>query len=147
MKEEKPFSKKLLHVGVVVRDIEKTIKRLESLGIGPFKNDPPPTFAGKMLFRGRPYDPNIKVFKAGIGDIELELFENVKGDSPWKEFLDSKGEGIHHIGFAETDIENEVARLTGLGAKVLNSVRVQGGGGADYLDVGIGGLIIELEQK
>ena len=147
MTAKSPFSKKLIHLGVVVRDIDKAVKRLESLGIGPFRDEPPPPLMGKMLFRGKPYDPNIKVFKAKIGDIELELFENVEGESPWGEFLDSKGEGIHHIAFAADDIDNEVASLTEQGASILHSVRSKGGGGSDYLDLGVGGLIIELEKR
>ena len=37
---ETKFSNKFLHVGVIVKDMDKAIERLESLGIGPFKPYP-----------------------------------------------------------------------------------------------------------
>ena len=34
-----------------------------------------------------------------MGSLEIELIQPLEGQSPHKEFLDSKGEGIHHIAF------------------------------------------------
>ena len=93
-KTETKFSNKFLHVGVVVRDMEKAIERLESLGIGPFKTydfESLPPLKGPLLFRGKPYEGEVKVYVAKIGNIELELFQPVSAESPFKEFLDEKG--------------------------------------------------------
>jgi methylmalonyl-CoA/ethylmalonyl-CoA epimerase len=141
-----PFSK-LAHVGVVVRDMDKAIERLSSLGIGPFEAISVPPATGKPLFRGRPFDLDLKVkgLAAKIGEVKLELLQPVDGDSPWKEFLDSKGEGIHHIAFAVDDIDKEVAKFTEQGVSILLSGKWQGGGCA-YLDLGVGGIIFELVQ-
>ena len=105
----------MLHVGVVVRDINKAAKRLESLGIGPFKlfdASSLPPLADKRYFRGEPYQGKVKVMTAEMGNMKLELFQPLEGKSPWQEFLDDKGEGIHHIGFKMDDYDSDVARFT-----------------------------------
>ena len=140
-----PFSK-LIQVGLVVRDMDKTIERLTSLGIGPFEPKilPPER---KEWFRDKPLDANLKLTAAKMGDVELELVQPVEGESPHKEFLDSKGEGIQHIAFAVSDVEKEVAKLTKKGVSVLLRAKFPGGGGVAYLDLGAGGLVVELIQR
>jgi methylmalonyl-CoA/ethylmalonyl-CoA epimerase len=149
MTEQSPFSLKMGHVAVVVRDMDKTIKRLESLGIGPFKPydfDSLSPLVGKLLFHGKPYEGKVKVFVANMGDISMEIFQPLEGISPHQEFLDKKGEGIHHIAFLMNDFEKDVARFTNQGVEVVHFARQENGGGAVYLDLGVGGLVIELEK-
>ena len=150
-KEKYPFSRPLVHVAVVVRDMDKAIKRLESLGIGPFipyPFDSISPLAGKLLFQGKPLEGggNVKIFIGKIGSIALELFEPTEGVSPQREFLESKGEGIHHIAFGVDDFDKELARFTEKGVNILQIARMVNGGGACYLDIGTGGLIFELEK-
>jgi methylmalonyl-CoA/ethylmalonyl-CoA epimerase len=147
MAAESTFSK-LMQVGIVVRDMDKAIERLSSLGIGPFKPIllPPDR---QEWFRGKPRKPleaNVKINIAKIGGVEIELIEPVEGESPHKEFLESKGEGLQHIAFAVDDLDKEVAKLTKQGVKVLLRTKWQSGGIA-YLDLDVGGLIIELIQR
>jgi catechol 2,3-dioxygenase-like lactoylglutathione lyase family enzyme len=145
MAEKSPFSK-LSHIAVVVRDMDTAVKRLESLGIGPFEVATLPPGA-EMFFHDKPLDAELKEFKAVIGDIKLELFEPGKGESPHKEFLDSRGEGIHHIGFYVDDIDEVVAKLTKQGAREIFAGKMQGRLGAAYLDLAVGNIIMEFEQK
>jgi methylmalonyl-CoA/ethylmalonyl-CoA epimerase len=76
----------------------------------------------------------------------LEVIQPLEGKSPHQEFLDNHGEGIQHIAFAVDDLNREVAQLTKKGVSVLLSanlpkVRVA------YLDLGAGGLVVELMQE
>ena len=138
-----PFSK-LSHVGVVVRDMDKAVKRLESLGIGPFEPLSPLPMTGN--FRGKPFTPDCKTLMAKMGEIGLELLQPVKGESPWQEFLDSKGEGIHHIAFDVDDIDEMVTKLTEQGACVILTGKLQGRLKSAYVDLGIGSIILSLFQ-
>jgi methylmalonyl-CoA/ethylmalonyl-CoA epimerase len=132
------------HVSIVVRDLDKARERLESLGIGPFKGVTVPPVK-ESLFRGKPYRARVKGVVAWIGkEAAIELTQPVEGASTWKEFLDEKGEGMHHISFHVDDLDKAMAKLTQQGCSVLKLTRWQGGGSA-YIDVGVGGLIIELE--
>lgn len=149
MAEKSLFSRKLAHVGMVVRDMHKTVKRLELLGMGPFK---PYDFSslsplvGKCLFRGMPYEGTSKLLVGKIGDVTVELFQPIEGESPFKEFLDRKGEGVHHLAFTVDDLDREVARFTDQGVNILHSARQENGGGAIYLEIGVPDFNIELEQ-
>lgn len=141
--EKSPFSK-LIHVGVVVRDIDKAIKYLSSLGVGASQPSSPPGPMTEALFRGKPVDWKLKVSFAKIGQSWLELLQPIEGASSLKEFLDSKGEGVHHIAFAVDDLDKEVAKLAKRGVRVLMSGRWAGGGFA-YLETdAVGGIVIEL---
>ena len=135
---------KLMQVGLVVRDMDKAVKRFSVLGFGPFtpKMLPPGT---KEWFRGKPFHVNVDVKATMVGNVELELCQPVSGESPHQEFLDSKGEGIQHVMFAVDDLEKEIARLTQLGATILLRANFEDGGLA-YLDLDASGFIVELIQ-
>ena len=137
---------KITQVGVVVRDVEKVVERLSSLGIGPFEPKALPPDR-KEWFRGKPMDAEFNIQAARIGDVELELIQPVSGESPHKEFLETKGEGIQHVMFAVDDFSETVARLTEKGAGELLRAKFPGGGGVAYLDLNVGGIIVELVQK
>ena len=137
---------KLTQVGVVVRDVEKTIKRLTALGIGPFQQMVLPP-EREEWFRGKRMYADFKIYGAMIGDIQIELIQPLSGDSPHKEFLATKGEGIQHVMFAVDDFDKEVARLTKKGATELLRAKFPGGRGVAYLDLGVGNIIFELVQK
>ena len=139
-----PFSK-LIQVGVVVKDLDKTVERLSSLGIGPFTPMPLPPDA-EQWFRGKPLDAKFKISGAKLGEIVLELIQPVEGESPHQEFLDTKGEGIQHIAFAVDNLDQEVAKLTKKGVDVLLKANL-GNIRVAYLDLGIGGLVMELLQR
>jgi methylmalonyl-CoA/ethylmalonyl-CoA epimerase len=142
-RELKSTFSQLIQVGLVVKDLNKTVQRLESMGIGPFKANKPEVVE-KSLFRGKPLDPNFKQLSTKIGDIELEIFEPGEQTSPWKEFLDRKGEGIHHIAFYSIDPLKEAEKFKGKGVDVfLGSKDVKGRSGV-YLDLNISDIIFEL---
>ena len=136
----------LTQVGVVVKDVNKVVERLSSLGIGPFepKNLPPDR---NEWFRGKPMDADFNIQAARIGNVELELIQPLKGDSPHKEFLETKGEGIQHVMFAVDDFEKELDRLTKQGVEVLLRAKFPGTSGVAYLDLGAGNFVVELVQK
>jgi len=61
--------------------------------------------------------------------------------------LETKGEGINHLGFLVDDIDREVAKLVKKGFKVISSGKFLTGGGFAYFDTGkVGGILFELIQ-
>jgi methylmalonyl-CoA/ethylmalonyl-CoA epimerase len=135
---------KLVHIGVVVRDIDETVKRLESFGIGPFAAPPLPPVVPSLYYRGKPSHSEVKILQTKIGNVELELFQPVSGEDPWREFLDSKGEGIHHIAFESDDPFKTAEEFSKKGAYVLHSGKLPDGGGGVYIDLGAGNIILEI---
>jgi methylmalonyl-CoA/ethylmalonyl-CoA epimerase len=143
-KEKSTFSN-MFQVGVVVKDIEKTIESLSRLGIGPFYSKMPPPTA-TSIYRGRPFKAADRVIikATQLGNVELELIQPLEGGSPHRDYLESKGEGIQHLAFAVDNLENSVTELTSEGSAVVLDGRRPDGKGVAYVDLNIAGLIVEL---
>jgi len=140
-----PFAR-IDQVGVVVKDLEKAVDYYSSLGIGPFEglnlNRKARTVYGKAV------DDVKNVSRvAQMGAVQLELIQPVSGESIQREFLETRGEGVNHLGFFVDDVDKEVAKLVAKGFKVISSVTYVGGGSVAYLDTDrLGGVQFELIQ-
>ena len=129
---------------VVVKDLEKTARRMETLGIGQVVHGQPPEGAEGLFYRGKPFDSNFKALIMRIGNLSLEFIQPDNKPNPWSDFLKARGEGIHHIGFQVKDVEKEVNRLTSLGAEVPFYGKINGKIGAAYIDLKVANLFLEL---
>ena len=99
---------KIEHIGIAVKDIEKSNDLFEKLfGNSHYKIEEVESEGVKTSF-----------FKAGPN--KIELLEATNPDSPIAKFIDKKGEGIHHIAFEVEDIKEEIKRLKKEGFVVLN---------------------------
>ena len=49
--------------------------------------------------RRRPVEQKVRLSIAYSGDTQIELIQHVSGETCYKEFLDRRGEGLHHLGF------------------------------------------------
>ena len=137
---------KLTQVGVVVKDVKQVAERLAFLGIGPFQEMKLPTDR-QELFRGKPALADAKIMGTTLGGTQLELIQPVATESPHREFLETRGEGIQHIMVAVDDIEKEIKRLTDKGCTILLDIRMPGGRHGAYIDLHAGGIIVEMFQK
>lgn len=130
--------KKIEHIGIAVKDLEKSNKLFEQLfGLPHYKIEEVASEGVKTSF-----------FEAGPN--KIELLEATNPDSPIAKFIDKKGEGIHHIAFAVDDINSEIKRLEKEGFIVLNNTPKKG---ADNKLVAFlhpkstNGVLIELCQE
>jgi len=136
----------LTQVGVVVKDVERVVERLTDIGIGPFEPMNLPADR-EEYFRDKRMYADFNIHATRIGNVQLELIQPLSGDSPHKEFLDTRGEGIQHVMFAVDDLEKTTAQLTGKGVTVLLRAKFPGSGGIAYMDFGAGNIVVELVQK
>jgi len=98
--KEKIMLKEMVHVCVVVKDVEKTAQVLaEKFGIGPFEIRVKHYPKTKASMHGEAVEYTLKFGYSKVGLIVLELVETVKGKTMYQEFFEKHGEGIHHIGF------------------------------------------------
>ena len=87
-------------------------------------------------------------FKSGPN--KIELLQATNPESPIAKFINKKGEGVHHIAFAVSDIKVEIERLKKEGFVVLNEIPKKG---ADNKLVAFlhpkttNGVLIELCQE
>ena len=144
---EKSASWKFHHLGVVVKDLDKAIEYYQSLGIGPFVSNPSEVATDRKVY-GKPANIKLKGAEAHLGPIKFELIQPVEGESVQKEFLESKGEGMNHIGFVVNDLEKEVRKLEEKGFSVISSGKIPPSGGFAYVGTNkVGGVVIELIKK
>ena len=141
--EKSPFSR-FDHVAVVVKDMDKAIQHFSSLGIGPFERGNWPHIIEHVV-RGKPCYARNKVRLAPMGSAGLELIQPLEGETIQREFLQTKGEGVHHLGFLVDDLDKEVDNLIKRGIKVVQSGRRAKAGGHAFIEVG--GIILELTQR
>ena len=64
-----------------------------------------------------------------IGETHIELLEPTADDSPIAKFIESRGEGIHHISYKTDDIDEQLARAAGEGCKLIHEKPIMGAGG------------------
>jgi methylmalonyl-CoA/ethylmalonyl-CoA epimerase len=136
----------LTQVGVVVKDVEKVVERLGVLGIGPFEKMALPP-EREEYFRGKRMDADFDIRGTRMGNVQLELIQPLSGDSPHKEFLETKGEGIQHVMYQVDNLEETVKELTEKGVEILLDAKFPGGHGIAYIDLGAANIVIELSQK
>jgi methylmalonyl-CoA/ethylmalonyl-CoA epimerase len=146
--DEKSVYSNLHHVCLVVKDIDKAVTHYRALGIGPFQA--PPVKPSELTLKGKPIPLdyfNRQEVMGKMGTINLQLCQPISGESPWQEFLDAKGEGVHHLGFFVDDIKKETDQFKAAGFEVLLAAKFEGGGGAAYIDISkTGDFYIELIQ-
>jgi len=104
-KELKSLFPRLAQIGVVVHNLDASMKHYESiLGIVPYRViERSPTAEGKKYYFGKESDFFQKVALYQLGDIEFELLQPFGGDSVLSDYLAAHGEGIHHIAFDTGD--------------------------------------------
>ncbi len=55
--------------------------------------------ANGKTFRGRPADHNFSIAIAYSGNTQIELIQHISGETTYREYLERRGEGPHHLGF------------------------------------------------
>jgi methylmalonyl-CoA/ethylmalonyl-CoA epimerase len=133
-------------IGVVVNDVDKTVEFFSSvLGIGPWRTVEVTRTKEQITSGGSPY--RVKLAFTTLGPVQVELIQVLEGKTVHSQFLERKGEGLHHLGFYVSNLDEIVAELGRRGIGVLQSVRGPGSGFA-YMDTGsVGGVIVELIQR
>ena len=138
---------KFTHVGTIVKDLDQAIGYFQSLGIGPFVPNASEVVTDRKVY-GKPAKIKLRGAAAPLGPIRFEVMQPVEGNSVQKEFLESKGEGINHIGFIVDNLEEEVKKLEECGFRAVSTGKIPPNGGFAYMDTNkIGGVMIELIQK
>lgn len=132
--------------GYVVADIDRAIAEWLRAGVGPWFTlyD---TEQSAMYFHGERSDPVLSIAWSNSGDMQLELIQP-RDDRPsvYREFLDAGHVGLHHVAFWADDFDGVVAQAADAGWQVVQSG--DGGGVARfvYLDLGVGGTIVEVME-
>ncbi len=141
-------------IAVVVRDLDAAMDRyITDLGIGPWDvYTYGPQRLWKMTYRGVEQPYTMKIALTFVGPTMYELIEPLdQGANVYQEFLDERGEGLHHLGYYVANIDEAIADMEAQGYPLLQSGRgfgVDHDGAYAYFDTekSFGCIVEAIEQ-
>jgi len=104
------------HVGIAVRDLEAAATRYSRLLGVP------------LAYRERVASDGVDVVVFALGPTRVELVAPFAPGSVQK-FLDQRGEALHHVAYAVTDLPAAMARAAAAGAELIDPEPRPGAGG------------------
>ncbi|MEM2211215.1 MAG: methylmalonyl-CoA epimerase [Nitrososphaerales archaeon] len=100
--------KKIDHIGIAVKNLDNALKLYkDAFGL---------EFKSIEVVK----DQKVRVATIPIGDVKIELIEPIEIDSPITKFIESRGEGIHHIALESDNISNMLKSLKEKGYKLID---------------------------
>ena len=106
--------KKIEHIGIAVKDLEKSEDIFERLlGTKSYKSEDVKSEGVITSF-----------FK--VANQKIELLKASSENSPISRFIDKRNEGVHHIALHVDSIEKEVERLERLGFEFISTIPKKG---------------------
>ena len=109
-----PVQGRIHHVATVVKDIDAAVKfHVEVLGLPLEQIADVPSQEVRIAF-------------LTAGDSKIELVAPTNSTSGVARFLESKGEGFHHLCLEVADIDAELQRLAATGIQLINAAAVEG---------------------
>jgi methylmalonyl-CoA/ethylmalonyl-CoA epimerase len=138
------------HVGIACHDLEATTAFYEA------------TFGLTVVSRETNSEQGVReamlvvsVVPAGapdspIGASYVQLLEPLGRDTPVGRFLERRGQGIHHVGYAVADIEAAMAAVSATGIRLLDARPRHGSMGASIAflhPADVGGVLTELVES
>jgi methylmalonyl-CoA/ethylmalonyl-CoA epimerase len=105
------------HLGIAVRSLAESVKYYETaLGL-------------KCEHIEEVASQKVRTAFFDVGGTHVELLEPTAPDSPIAQFLEKRGEGIHHIAFATDDITSQLGQARGAGVKLIHETPFAGAAG------------------
>jgi methylmalonyl-CoA/ethylmalonyl-CoA epimerase len=82
-----------------------------------------------------------------IGDTKIELLESTDPEGPIGKFIEKRGEGIHHIAFAVSNLEDHLKHAEKQGVRLIDDKPRKGAEGLDIAFLhpkSTAGVLIEI---
>ena len=130
------------HVGIAVRDLEAGIELYTSLfGLAVAGRETNETQGVReaMLY----------VADGPSGSSYVQLLEPLGPDTPVGKFLETRGEGVHHVGYGVADVAAALDELRAEGIRLVDERPRHGSLGASIAFLhpkSVGGVLTELVQ-
>jgi methylmalonyl-CoA/ethylmalonyl-CoA epimerase len=106
------------HVGIAVRDLEAASLVYRRLGLTPEGDDE--VIVSQAV--------RVRAFR--VGESLLELLEPTAPESPIAVFIEKRGPGLHHLAVRVLNLEAEIIRLKGEGARFIDETPRAGRAGS-----------------
>ena len=129
--------KTLNHVAIAVNNLDEALKTFETL------------LGHKAAQVKEVPDQKIKAAMIHVGDVEVELLQPTDAGTGVAKFLETRGEGVHHICFEVDDVDKELQEMAAKGVETIDKKGRPGlAGKIGFLHPkSTKGVLIELAQK
>lgn len=138
-----PVFNRLHHVCIVVHDIDRAQAYYDSIGIGPWIAYPPLAEYEELEVPSREGFAGMQYRICNLPNIQLQLCQPDHNPSPQRIHLDSKGEGVFHLGFEVPDADAAEAEA---GIPVAMRGRRENRTGFTYYDTADGAGVVLLTR-
>jgi methylmalonyl-CoA/ethylmalonyl-CoA epimerase len=131
------ITQRIDHVGIAVKSIDEAAKLYADLGL---------KIEGTEVVESQ----KVKVAFIPVGESRIELLEPTSPDSNVAKFIESKGEGIHHLAVKVDNVEKALAELTAKGYALIDKAPRVGAGGHKIAFVhpkATKGVLLELSES
>ncbi len=129
---------RVAHIAIAVRDSEKAAGLMREL------------LDASVVEATVLQERRLKLTFLEIAGTKVELIEPLEGEGPVTKFLETKGEGFHHIAFEVSDIEQALSKLKQAGVKIMEPAPRSGAHGSLIAFIhpsSMCGVLVELCQK
>jgi hypothetical protein len=125
-------------IGIVVRDLEAACHRYSALWrCGPWRVFTySPAILSHQMYRGETSKFAVRI-ALNPTTPQIELLQPLAGPSVYDDWLDRRGEGLHHLAVYVEDADEAVGSLAAVGYRVLQEGRgfgLEGDGAFVYFD-------------
>ena len=125
------------HVGIAVRNLDHALDTYRE------------RYRVEPLYRETVESQGVEEAMIPIGGSFVQLLQPLAGDTPVGRFLESRGEGLHHIAFVVSSIDDALDHLREEGARLVDETARPGGRGTRIAFVhpaDLAGTLIELVE-
>jgi methylmalonyl-CoA/ethylmalonyl-CoA epimerase len=126
---------KVSHIGIAVKSIEAALPFYQALGL-------------EVEAIEEVASQKVRVAFLPVGkEVRIELLEPTSDESPVAKFIEKKGEGIHHLALATTNLQERLQELEAKGIRLIDKTPRPGAHGADIAFLhpkSTGGILLEL---
>jgi methylmalonyl-CoA/ethylmalonyl-CoA epimerase len=125
-------------IGFVVADLDATLRRyVDILGIAPWVClTHGPETVPVLEYHGRPATFSMKVALSSTQP-QLELIESLSGPNIYLDWMQTRGEGLHHLAYEIASMDEGIAEMRALGYPLIQygaGFGVDGDGAFAYFD-------------
>jgi methylmalonyl-CoA/ethylmalonyl-CoA epimerase len=100
--------KRFNHVGIAVRNLDRAVEFFQE------------TYGAKIVWRKKYEDVKMDTALISIGEAQFELLASLEPQSLIDRFIESRGEGIHHVSFEVDHFEQVIEDIKAKGLKVIS---------------------------
>ncbi|MEN7549160.1 methylmalonyl-CoA epimerase [Rapidithrix thailandica] len=126
------------HLGIAVNNLEESIRFYEQV------------FGLTCYAIEEVKEQKVRTAFFQVGQTKIELLESTDPEGPISKFISKKGEGIHHIAFAVSDIEDKLKKVESRGVQLIDRTPRKGAEGLDIAFLhpkSTQGVLMELCEK